>query len=167
MSGFEAVAPMLLAEPPAEEQVVKVRTADYLYRLGRIQRALSKLDGQAQDTIPILDQLIRLVNYEAQYQSRVGSSFTTPTQRMCDAEITFSSTDHELVKPVQDGSLTKSITPAAANELIRRSNIRSVSATPALTASQSEQFKVLVQALRKESEQKETDSSRIVDMFNG
>jgi hypothetical protein len=36
MTGFEAVAPMLLAEPPTEEQTIKVRTADYLYRLGRV-----------------------------------------------------------------------------------------------------------------------------------
>jgi hypothetical protein len=81
---------------------------------------------------------------------------------MFDAEVTFASTDHELPKPIHDGSLTKSITPAAANEMIRRSNVRSSSAMPALTVSQVEQFKVLAQALRKESEQKEVDSSRIV-----
>lgn len=79
MTGFEAVAPLLLAEPPMEQQAIKVRTADYLYQLGRVQRTLTKLEGQSQETIPIISQLIKLVNYEAQYQARVGSSFTTPT----------------------------------------------------------------------------------------
>lgn len=87
---------------------------------------------------------------------------------MCDAEVTFTTNEHELAKPTQDGSLTKGITQATANEMIRRSNVRSSSAAPALTASQNEQFKVFVQALRKETELKaEADSSRIVDLFDG